>query len=222
MATRYDFAKYCDSGRLSVEIKASTITIGEDHIETTPSSTAVFMKADLTEGEQTTLAAIVAAHTATPLPDVQVRPVEVVNSVPFAAPLYRTKHNSPDPVTCAPGETATIDYPLTEDRYVHGGAVLIAKAQPGDWWEAGIFDTDGVIPEAYRAALCEAWPLVASYCEKCFILVENPGVAAVFEVDTRPLIAKITAGLVLRAKYHATAEGDTRTICATYHMLKAL
>lgn len=68
----YSYSKLCDSGRLSAEIKAAAaITIGEDHIETisSPATTKVFMKAELSGAEEDALDALVDAHVNTPLPD---------------------------------------------------------------------------------------------------------------------------------------------------------
>lgn len=55
--------------RLEVEIQASAITIALDHIHTYSTDLMIIFKAELSNDEQTILAAIVTAHTGEPLPE---------------------------------------------------------------------------------------------------------------------------------------------------------
>jgi hypothetical protein len=88
--TKYTYNKLCDSNRLSAEIKDSPIVIAEDRIETSSLGiTDVYMKAALSNEEETTLNALVTAHVNTPLPDdvvinvnVESQPAVTISSAP--------------------------------------------------------------------------------------------------------------------------------------------
>jgi hypothetical protein len=110
---------------------------------------------------------------------------------------------------------------------VSGGDLVIENAELGDYIVAQVEDLDGVIPSAYRAALCEAWPIVAKYINKSWVLVTTPGTIQAgaitsHSIDTYPLNAKITAGLYLCIEYHAVSTGLTRRVGAAYHLTKKL
>ena len=150
--------------------------------------------------------------------------VEITKQVdppPFAQPTYRTKLNAtPSILTIAPGNDSDVQYQLTQDRYVTGGSITVKNAQIGDYIVAEVEDVDGVIPVPYRTALCEAWPVVATYIEKQWIEVE--GEYSVMKISTYPLNAKISAGLYLCMHYYATSVGVDREIAVNYHLTKKL
>ncbi len=152
------------------------------------------------------------------LTDTAVQDVEVKKTpdpAPFAAPSFRTKRAATASlITIQPNSSENIDYTLLEERYVHGGQMILVGAQIGDYVEAMIVDTLGIIPEAYRAAVCENYPIVATYIIKEWVLAE------VHTIDTYPLNAKISAGLTLRVKYHAAASGTDRQVGVTYYLTK--
>lgn len=140
---------------------------------------------------------------------------------PFAVPTYRTKLNAtPSLVTVAPNTDEDIDFLLTEERYVTGGSITIQNAVLGDYIEATVSDIDGIIPSPYRAALCEAWPVVGKYIEKQWI--EVAGEHTTMKINTYPLNAKITAGLYLCIKYFAVNSGSDRKVAVNYHLTKKL
>lgn len=144
------------------------------------------------------------------------------NPAPFAEPSFRTKRSATaNLVTIAPGSSGTIDYYITQERYVAGGTILVSGAQFGDYATAEVRDIDGVIPSPYRAALCENWPTVAKYIEKEWIEAHDSNIA-MHKIDTYPLNAKITAGLYLRVTYYTTNAGPNRTIGVNYFLTKKL
>jgi hypothetical protein len=144
-------------------------------------------------------------------------------SKPFAEPTHRTKrHAVASAVTCAPDSYENVDFQLTEERYVSGGVLVAKNWEFGDWITAEIHDKDAVIPEAYRAATCEAWPTVASYIIREYVEPHSiAGYGRAF-IDTRPLAAKVTAGLYLRVVYNAAATGSSRLVIVNYHLSKKL
>ena len=144
-------------------------------------------------------------------------PIEVAELEPFAKPTFRTKRNATTSiVSCALNTSTVIDFDLTEERYVAGGMLLIENYEFGDYVTAEVNDKNGVIPEAYRAALCEAHPTVAKYIEKEWVSGAN------HSISTMPLNAKITAGLCLRVTYHATNSGSARNVLINYDLTKKL
>jgi len=143
---------------------------------------------------------------------------------PFAQPTYRTKHDATTTlIDIAKDSSGNIDFALSAERYVSGGKMIIKNAEMGDYITACVYDYNSVIPEAYRTALCENWPIVSEYVTKRWIeIVDSNSIYTVQEIDTRPLNAKITAGLYLRISYHATAEGTARKIGVNYDLTTKL
>ena len=140
-------------------------------------------------------------------------------ALPFAQPTYRTKRSAVASVSsCAINTSQAIDFQLTAERYVSGGKILVENAEFGDYVTASVYDLDSLIPSPYRAALCEAWPVVGEYIVKEFI---DPLTQSV-EVNTYPLNAKLTAGLYLRVTYFAINAGSTRNIAVNYYLTKKL
>jgi len=137
---------------------------------------------------------------------------------PFAKPDYRTKLDATsDLVTVASNSSEAIDFLITEERYVSGGKLIIENAEMGDYVIAEVYDKDSVIPEAYRSAMCEDWPSVAKYVIKMWVDPSCPNY-----IDTRPLNAKITAGLYLRITYYATSVGSDRKVGINYNLTQKL
>jgi len=147
---------------------------------------------------------------------------------PFAKPIYRTKRNrTASLLTIAKNTSQTSDFLLTAERYTAGGRLLVENAELGDTVTASVYDVDSAIPAPYRAALCEAWPLVASYIEDEWVNVGVPGSItagsiSTVEIMTAPLAAKITAGLYLRLTYNAVNSGLDRRLGVNYYLYKKL
>jgi hypothetical protein len=140
---------------------------------------------------------------------------------PFAQPTYRTKLNATANIlTIAPNSDADIQFLLTQERYVTGGSIVVKNAEIGDYIVAEVEDVDGVIPTPYRAALCENWPVVATYIEKQWIEVQ--GEYSIMKINTYPLNAKISAGLYLCLHYYAVNAGASREVAVNYHLTKKL
>jgi len=151
-----------------------------------------------------------------------VKVLELADPKPFATPSYRTKRNCTDLVQILANSAASIKYKLVEERHVYGGELLVVNAQPGDWVTAAITDEDGIIPEPYRAALCENWPIVATYVEKAWVHATNPTGMIVQKINTYPLNAKITPGLYLELTYNANDVGTQRDVYVNYYLSKKL
>lgn len=148
-------------------------------------------------------------------------------SQPFAEPTYRTKDNgTAAPVIVENGANGNIDYTMPAELYVSGGTMIIKNVQFGDWVECTIMDPSGTIPAPYRPVTCEAWPLVNTYIIKKYLEVYDSGSIWYKQgVDTRPLVAKLTPGLVLRITYHAVG-GDqnsaSREVLVNYFLCQKL
>lgn len=205
--TTYSFNKVCDSGRLKQEIQLSSITIVLEYTTVFGSQTDCVFRTSISLDEETILSTLITNHVATPLPSaIQTIEVSKMPSLPpFADPLFRTKHNkTASSAIVANGSSGTIDYVLQEELYVSGGTLLVKNVQLGDWVSAEIRDINGVIPEAYRAATCEAWPTASQYIIGQYLEVYDSNSLWFKQgVDTRPLVAKISAGLSLRVTYNA-------------------
>lgn len=147
-----------------------------------------------------------------------------VLSAPFSEPTYRTKRDAiTAPITVAPNNTINIDYALTEERYVCGGQMLVQNVEFGDYFSAEVNDVNGVIPAPYRPVVCEAHPTVAKYINKEYVLIhDGTNKLGKCEIDTRPLAAKVTAGLYLRVTYTAINTGSDRQIVMNYGLAKKL
>jgi hypothetical protein len=141
----------------------------------------------------------------------------------FAKPDYRTKNDAiSEPVTIAPNSSENIDFLLTEERYVSGGEMIIENAVFGDYVTAEVYDLSNVIPEAYRNSLCENHPTVSKYILKRYVVPANAQGYSFCQLDTRPLTAKITAGLYLRITYYSINSGTDRRILVNNHLTKKL
>jgi hypothetical protein len=142
---------------------------------------------------------------------------------PFAEPTHRTKRDATAAVmTCAVDSATTVDYLLTEERYVSGGVMLVKNYEFGDYISAEIHDKDGIIPVPYRPAVAENYPTIAKYVIKEFVEPHNQSGFGRAFIDTRPLSAKVSAGLYLRVTYHSTSTGTAREVVINYHTAKKL
>lgn len=218
--SNYVFEKFCRLDQLESEIRSSAIITALDYINGSATETTVYFKAALSSADETILSTVVNAH----IPQAVVQPaqaVKVEEQPPFAKPDYRTKRDGASTwVDVIENAVAQVDYQLTEERYVSGGECIVVGAKKGDWISAEVVDANGLIPEAYRASLCEAWPVVAEYVIKAN-LVPNEN-AKEYILNTYPLNAKISAGLVLRIKYHASSEVGTRSFVSNYYLTKKI
>jgi len=155
--TLYTYAKLCNSGRLSEEIKAeSGITIGEERIETTssPEETRVYMKAQLSSGEEELLDGLVDAHVNTPLPDDEIKAVSVYEQPTFASKnvgnlsLFNRTHGKAFSLTA--GDNLNLDFAVPYNVVKFNG-IEIFNAEIGDKANLKVIDTDGVSTPPYFA-----------------------------------------------------------------------
>jgi hypothetical protein len=146
---------------------------------------------------------------------------KLVEAQPFAQPTYRTKRNATaDILSISPGTDEDVQFKLLAERYVTGGSLIVQNAELGDYITAEVEDVDGIIPEAYRASLCEAHPIISTYIEKNWVEVQ--GEFSIMKINTYPLSAKISAGLYLCLHYYAVNSGTTRKLGLNYHLTKKL
>jgi hypothetical protein len=173
---------------------------------------------EMSTQEKADMDAYIAANTAV----AEVKQVSVTTMpapAPFATPTYRTKDDAiPEPITCSVNAPTIIDYQLTSPKSTYGGELIVSGSVLGDWVSAEVYDKDSVIPSGYRAATCEAWPSVQKYIPRRYI---NPEEGSL-EIDTRPLIALIPAGLYLRVTYNAINSGGDRTVALNYFFVQKL
>jgi len=184
-----------------------------------PNNIIVIFESELSTNNQQTLNQIIFEHDSNinKLPE----RVSIAEQTPFAKPEYRTKRNGTDTwQSLTESSNLDIDFLLTEERYVTGGEIIYKDAKEGDYITAEIVDKDNVIPEPYRAVLCENHPIVASYVEKKW-LKPCSGYDS-FEINTYPLNAKISAGLYLRVTYYSSSEVGERRVAINYHLSKKL
>jgi len=220
-----NFNKICDIPRLTQEISTSTITIALDYMVQTGGVISIYFKAPLSSEEELSLTSLVNNHVNIPLIENEVKTVNV-NTLPepqpFALPSYRTKRNATASLVTIPENSLNvIDFVMGQERYVTGGALIVKNAQLGDYITASVYDGNSIIPEAYRPIVCEAWPVIAEYIEKEWIKISD-GSYSFHEINTYPLNAKITVGLVLRVTYHACAGGLDRVVACNYNLTKKL
>jgi hypothetical protein len=135
---------------------------------------------------------------------------------------FRTKNSATEIITIAPGTSANVDLILSEERYTHGGEIICENAEFGDYFYAEVCDSLSLIPEAYRAALCDNWPTVVRYIDKRLMVSQGQGKVSFSDINTEPRIAKITAGLSLRVHYVAVASGIDRKVCVNYNLIKKM
>ena len=222
--TNYQYTKAVSVIQLENEIRASAILTALDSIALNGATDlSVWFKDALSSGDEAILSALVTAHVIVALVNVPnaVSVVSQPDPPPFAQPTYRTKLNATaDLLTVAPGANQDIQFKLTQERYVTGGAIIVKGAQLGDYVTAEVEDIDGLIPAPYRAALCESWPIISTYIEKQWVEVQ--GEYTVMKINTYPLNAKISAGLYLCVHYYAAAGGSDRTVGVNYSLTKKL
>jgi hypothetical protein len=141
--------------------------------------------------------------------------------LPFAQPQYRTKNQATSAIASVnAGESGVISMQLAAEKFASGGSLIVKNAEFGDYVTAEVKDISSLIPAAYRAATCEAWPVVNTYVEKMWIAPK--GVVTEISLDTYPLNAKIPAGMHLCITYHSAAAGSARDIVVNYNMQRKL
>ena len=219
----HTYQKIVSSDRLAYEIKLSSITAALDYITTGPSSVTIYFKAELSAQEIEVLESIITNHAPIPLPENKVQEVvvkQLPEAEPFAKPTFRTKRQGANSfITVLPGEEAIIDLPMTEERYAHGGILVYENARVGDRLFAEVVDANSVLPVSYRVQpICEAWPVVANYIDGEPVPPGN----GFRDIDSYPLNARITPGLVLRVKYSACNKGEAREVGIGYYLTKRL
>ena len=237
----YSISEDTADGKVAVdallsEISESPITTALDLVNTSGDVLDIYFKAALSTEDEASLDAIVGNHEgnmsdsllkveATIAQTLETKLVEQVDPPPFAAPTYRTKFDKTGSIVeVEKNNSVSIDYQIGSELYVFGGEGVAKNAEFGDYITAEINDKDSVIPEGYRAAMCENWPTVASYANMWLMVsdsVANNPFTKIY-INTYPLIAKISAGLYLRVTYHAIDTGSTREVALNYFLDKKI
>lgn len=207
------FKQFVDERNISIQY---VVTSGQYHMRAADAFFVLSCELDEESAEETDFINNYQANANKKLSDDDGNPVNGGSA--YAIPNFRTKRDAtPALVSVNPNSTNDMDYYLTEEKYVSGGTIVFQDSQHGDYISACIYDKDGVIPEPYRAVLCENWPIVATYVIKEWLCQSGE-----HKIDTRPLNAKITAGLYLRVSYTATAVGTARSVGVNYDLTKKL
>ena len=147
-ATKYvysvstDFPNHkVDIDRLTIEIRASSITVALDRIEVSADVCDIWFKDALSSGDETILDGVVAAHSGEPLTP-SVEPVQLkgfhdVNGYHYWRKGYRRA------VTA--GQTNNFDSKFDSDIYLCGGGLyVVGPSADGDYIECDIVDADGL------------------------------------------------------------------------------
>ena len=147
--------------------------------------------------------------------------VEVSDSAPFARPDFKTRRDGDSAWREVEADSInTSEYKLLNERYVSGGECIVIGAKKGDWISAEVNDKDGVIPEIYRDALTENYPTVSQYVIRANMSPDSS--SKIYTLNTYPLNAKLTPGLYLMIKYHASSEIGTRSFVSNYYLSEKL
>jgi hypothetical protein len=219
----YTYSKLVNPTFLKDEIAASSITVALSHIDATAASVTIVFKAALSEAQVSVLDAVVTLHVFKPDP-VIASEVVVTQQPPFARPDYRTKRDgSPTWMDVNAGEVVNCDYTCPEERFVSGGECIALNAQKGDWIKAQVVDAHGYIPEPYRAAVAEAYPVIAEYVVRANLRPKTSSSDGyIYILDTYPLNARITQGLVLRVAYNASLVPGVRSFTTNYYLTRRI
>jgi len=208
--------------RLTDEIRTSSITIALDNMTLLGDQLSITFKADLSTEEKSTLDTIVANHSGLPLPSDDSVDAYILSQPPFGDPDYRTRWDAKEgEITCTADSSVSADFQLTALRSSFGGDIVGTGFELGDWITACIYDKDSVIPEAYRAATCEAWPVVKTYIYRQYLPANGAGLT-VFDMDTKPLVAELSVGLYIRTTLNTVDAGNTRKFYCNFKLLEKL
>jgi hypothetical protein len=126
-----------DSGRLLEEIRESSITIAVDTISVSSDALTVNFKAALSAQEQTTLDALVAAHTGEELEE-----QNIIEMKPILAEGGKRKTDIGFRFTVPAGTTYTYDYLVVSDLQIKGGVMYSDNQHIHDHVSLEIVDTD--------------------------------------------------------------------------------
>ena len=162
-ATKYTYSIATDfpnhkenSARLISEISGSAIVAAPDHIDTEGDVCDIWMKAALSEGDETLLDGLVAAHSGEPLtPGIETvrldgpetsdgKPIFLSCMFPGGVFLYptgagdhvanQTRGNGPAfKVECALTQEYTVEWQFIDWVYLGGGGVKWRDGEDGDW-----------------------------------------------------------------------------------------
>ena len=217
----YSYQKETDLDQLTEEIRNSDIVTALDHVDFDGTYTIVYFKASLSSNDKTILDTVVSDHVIQPDEPKLPTPVEVKDQPPFAKPDFRTKRNGAVTwIDVLADEVKNSDFHILSELYVSGGECIVIDSKKGDWISAEVVDKDGVIPLAYRDELAEDYPTVAEYVVRANLPPKQG--SSIYTLDTYPLNAKISSGLYLRIKYHASSESGTRSFISNYYLTQKL
>jgi hypothetical protein len=196
------------SDRLAQEIQQSAIVVALNCINTAGDVCDILFKAELSEGNKTILDGLVAAHSGEPLPENEVKDVNIKTSA-IVVPNYEkgfqdlTGHNFYKKGlhgTAAHGETTDFYISFSANMYLPGGGYRIGStATTNDYIGVQIVDKDNIL--GYGAGLVLGTFIDADYCWP----------NKEWEVLTGDA-KMIPAGIYLRMRYVSTGPDDVDVI----------
>jgi len=132
-----------DLTTLQEEISASSISIAVDYIDMDGDTVDIWFKDVLSSGDQTTLQAIVEAHTGVPNPEDIPAPVQVNGFQELTGyNIFRKGYN----ITATAEETLEHEVKYTENMMLQGiGFKLDANPEDGDYVEVEMVDVDNIL-----------------------------------------------------------------------------
>jgi hypothetical protein len=194
--SEYDFTQSpCEITSLTAAIQGSSIVTALDYITIYGNEVAVFFKAPLSTGDQTTLAALVAANTGVPIvPEliaqkvVQVLGADTLTLSPFGSLI------SP-----AAGTLTNCDVLIPMAVVLRGGIVFSPNSAMGDWFSVSVIDKDNVTGQGGTP---DSPTILATYITSWYMM---PGIENC--VEDVSISEQLPQGLYMRIAY--TSVGTT-------------
>lgn len=186
--------------RLELEIQESAIITALDHMNYSTPTLDVYFKADLSQGDETILDALVVAHSGEPLPDSN--PTTSDGYPIFAPYLSQTQgflaQRDGDKMDCVAGQTTHYYYQITQTNFeLAGGFYWVwnpTDVHKNDYFKMDVIDHDNLLGYGVDFLLKEA-------------IIYEQIINFPWLVDCSPLEggrAAIPTGMYLRISYYSS------------------
>lgn len=211
-----------DAAVLANEVSASAVKVALDRVDTLNDSCSVYFKADLDAADESTLDAVVAAHTGEPVigaprltlarPDGQIVPFSP-EGVPILAPTFEETHGlqpqwKGNVYTATAGATSIFDELVDTEKQIRGGWYEIFSGPPvvNDYIEFAVVDKDDVLGlfATYGLTVGEDVLELQKYVAREYVNPNATGREYFMANSVWPLIA----GLYMRSIYVSTGADD--------------
>jgi hypothetical protein len=213
MSFKYEFQKTCFAKKLEQEIRSSSIVTALDYITVVIGvKTEVWFKAELSNTDEQTLQEIIQNHNEEPTQEAQLVILDhpkdvngrlVITNSPFSdSSGFRFRGASFKFNATANSETV-YDYPLTEERFVHGGMLIVDNVGEDDKATFEVVDKDNIFGFGAGAVLDR---FIDS-----FYIPKNESLEVALAYP-----ARLIAGLYLRCKYTSTHASGAIIKCNLY------